>query len=92
MDLIWLSCRVIIGLIFLSSAISKLSNMTEHIVVVRKYQILPPKTVRYFTYLETSIELIASLYILSFLFMIVFSNLSSLVYINNTFNEILRKE
>ncbi|WP_313891180.1 MauE/DoxX family redox-associated membrane protein [Psychrobacillus sp.] len=64
MELISLSCRIIIGLIFFSSAISKFSNMIEHIVVVRKYQILPPKAVKYFAYLDATIELIASLLIL----------------------------
>ncbi|WP_075619582.1 MauE/DoxX family redox-associated membrane protein [Paenisporosarcina indica] len=64
MDLFLLAMRIIIGFIFLSSAISKLNNMTEHIVTVRKYKILPSRMVRSFSYFETFVELIASLLII----------------------------
>lgn len=57
---ILLAIRIIIGTIFLSSAIHKLSNMTEHIVVVRQYKILPTSLIRPFSFWESLIELAAA--------------------------------
>lgn len=64
MDLFLLAVRIIVGFLFLSSAISKLNSMTEHIVTVRKYKIIPSRMVRFFSYFETIVELIASILII----------------------------
>lgn len=61
MELFLFAMRIIIGCLFFSSAISKFNNMIEHIVIVRKYKILPSKMVKTFSYVEASLELLASL-------------------------------
>lgn len=61
MDLVYLALRTVLGLVFLSSGISKFSNMTQHIGTVKKYKILPPKLARPFSILETTFETIVSI-------------------------------
>lgn len=60
-ELIFLSIRIIISVIFISSSITKIFNMTSHIAKVRQYKIIPNKVVKTFSILETIIELIASI-------------------------------
>lgn len=60
-DHILLFLRIVIGCVFITSAVSKLNKMTEHIVTIRKYKILPPGTVRFFAFAETTVELAAAI-------------------------------
>lgn len=64
MILLILSMKIIISLIFISSAVSKIFNFTEHIIVIRKYNIIPNHLVKLFAYLEIMIELSASVLLL----------------------------
>ncbi|TKD72286.1 MauE/DoxX family redox-associated membrane protein [Pseudalkalibacillus hwajinpoensis] len=53
--------QLVLGLIFLSSAIEKLVNFTKHVVAVKSYEILPDRFARPFSRVEVAIELVSSL-------------------------------
>ncbi|TCP58993.1 methylamine utilization protein MauE [Tumebacillus sp. BK434] len=60
--------RIILAVLFLSSAVSKLQKMPEHFAILQDYQILPASAVRPFGWLEVGAELlVGSLLVLGWL-------------------------
>ncbi|MGC4377299.1 MauE/DoxX family redox-associated membrane protein [Fictibacillus sp. Mic-4] len=64
MEELTLFIRMVIGIIFFSSFISKITNLTEHSNVIKSYKILPNKFVMSFAFVEISLEFFSSLLVL----------------------------
>ncbi|SFD08270.1 Uncharacterized membrane protein YphA, DoxX/SURF4 family [Bacillus sp. 491mf] len=60
--------RIIIGCLFISTALSKLTHFSEHIIIIKEYQIIPNQTAKFFATIEVIIELLCAFFLLVGLF------------------------
>ena len=60
--------RIILMYVFLSTSLSKLNKMDQHILTVKEYNLLPNRFVRFFSILEVYFELSVGLFLLLGLF------------------------
>ncbi|KXY27344.1 MULTISPECIES: MauE/DoxX family redox-associated membrane protein [Bacillus] len=56
MSEIILILRVMIGILFLSTAISKISDFKKHVIIVKEYEIIPQKLAKSFSIFEVILE------------------------------------
>lgn len=73
--------RVFLGTIFLSTGISKVRNMQEHILIVKEYRILPSSQIYIVARVEVLIELFTGMMLFLGLFQTIGAVLASLLLI-----------
>lgn len=68
MALLFLALRIILATLFLSTSLSKIRNVEEHIAIIKEYKLLPERWVRSAGYLEMYLELMVGILLLLGLF------------------------
>ncbi|XKK34000.1 DoxX family membrane protein [Bacillus sp. A17A.1] len=63
--------RVIIGILFLSTAISKILDFKKHVIIVKEYEIIPHKLAKFFSIFEVILEFSCAILLLLGLFPII---------------------
>ncbi|QWJ09314.1 MauE/DoxX family redox-associated membrane protein [Bacillus mycoides] len=61
-EILILFIRIFLGCLFISTGLSKIRNLNEHILLIEEYEILPKAYIKTFALLNVSLEVIVGVF------------------------------